>query len=567
MRKYYSLMSRKTKGKCVGVIILTGLSSILISIWPVKLGELYTAISNGNIRTITQAILPILTFGLIYLSAECITVFRRVMLDCVIAAHESEIRDSILGKLLHMPVAYYSGSMSGERTAQLNQGVSGFSQLIKVVCNDLFSTALIAVCTLLQVFLNAPPLMAGIMLLYLIINVTVSCFQIHSQNGVREKVVAQKNMLDGQVCQAISNLELIRNMNAGNYEKNRLKPGILSIRNTEQRHHRFMGAYDSLKQICKVLFQIVILALAVLLISQGRMTSGSVITVCLLFQQLIKPIEEVYRFIDETASSLIKAKALLDVAYADKDPVYSIESRGKEFGNAELRFRNTVITNPEKTKIIAWYEDTVIPCDSIALIQGPNGSGKSSLARCAVRYYPHAQGEITFNGRPISTISQKELTDLVYYTPQNSSFFKGTVRENLHYGLERTVSDEEMISALRNVGLTGEGHGCTVLREKPMEVLECQIGEKADELSGGMKQRLNLARAFLRSPRVFIFDEITANLDEEARDFVLGNIEAYAASIGAGIVYISHDENVAKRCKAIITIHNKIQDNAESQAA
>lgn len=567
MKKYFSLMSRKTKGKCLGVIILAALSSVLVSIWPVKLGELYTAISNGSIGTLDQAVVPVLLFGLIYLSAECITVFRRVMLDCVIAAHESEIREFSLRKLLHMPVAYYSGSMSGEKTAQLNQGVSGFSQLIKIVCNDLFATALIAVCTLVQVFLNAPPLMAGIMLLYLVINITISCLQIHSQNGVREKVVAQKNTLDGQVCQAINNLEVIRSMNAGNYEKNRLKPGILNIKSTEQRHHRFMGIYDSLKQICKVVFQIGILVLSVLLISRGKMTAGSVITVCLLFQQLIKPIEEVYRFMDETASSLIKAKALLDVAYADEDPVYSIESHGIEPGNTELRFRNTVITNPEKTKIIAWYEDTAIPCNTITLLRGPNGSGKSSLARCTVRYYPHTQGEITLDKRSLSTISQQELTGLVYYTPQISSFFKGTVRENLKYGLERTVSDEEMISALRKVGLTGDGHGCTVLRESPMEALDCQIGEKADELSGGMKQRLNLARAFLRSPKVFIFDEITANLDEEARDFVLGNIEAYAASIGAGIVYISHDENVAKRCKVKVTVHNKIQDNVELQAA
>lgn len=567
MKQYIALMSRRTKGKCIVVILLAGLSSILVSIWPVKLGELYNSISNGSIGTLTEVALPVLRFGLVYLSAECITISRRVMLDCVISAHESEIREFSLKKLLHMPVSYYSGNMSGEKTAQLNQGVSGFSQLIKIACNDLFATSLIAVCTLVQVFLNAPPLMVGLMLLYLVFNVMLSYFQIHSQNGVREKVVAQKNALDGQVCQAICNLELIRSMNAGNYEKKRLKPEILNIRDTEQRHHRLMGIYDSLKQICKVVFQIGILALSVLLISQGRMMPGSVITVCLLFQQLVKPIEEVYRFMDETASSLIKAKALLDVAYADEDPVYSIETRSRETGNAKLCFKNTVIMNPERTKIIAWYEDTVIPCDTIALLQGPNGSGKSSLARCAVRYYPHVQGEITFDGRSLSAISQQELTNLIFYTPQISAFFKGTVRENLRYGLEHTLSDEEMISALQKVGLTGDGHGCTVLCENPVEALNCQIGEKADELSGGMKQRLNLARAFLRSPRVFIFDEITANLDEEARDFVLGNIEAYAVSIGAGIVYISHDENVAKRCKVKVTIHNRIQDNTEPLAA
>lgn len=567
MKKYLALISKKTKGKCAGIIALAVLSSVLTSIWPVKLGELYTAVSDGTIGTLPQAAASILFFGVIYLSAECITIFRRVALDCVIAAHESEIRNYSLGKLLHMPVAYYSGSMSGEKTAQMNQGVSGFSQLIKIICNDLFATALIAICTLVQVFLNAPPLMTAIMLLYLMMSVAVSCFQIRSQNGIREKIVAQKNALDGQICQAINNLEMIRSMNASDYEKDRLMPGVMNIKNTEQRHHRFMGRFDSIKQICKVTFQLGILAVSILMINQGMMSPGGVITVCLLFQQLIKPIDEVYRFMDETASSIIKSRALLDITSAKEDPVFSIKSSGKKPMHTEMRFDNVMVENPEKTKAIAWYKDIIIPCGKTVLLQGANGSGKTSLIRTAIRYYAHSQGKITMFGRDINSFSQQELTEYLYYTPQVSFFIKGTVRENLKYGLDRTVSDEELMKALVKVGLTGEGHGFTVLHENPVEALNFMIGEKANELSGGMKQRLNLARAYLRSPMIYVFDEITANLDEKAAGYVLDNIEKHAKMIGAGIVYISHDENVAKRCEEKITIHNRLQEEPEKLAA
>ena len=212
-----------------------------------------------------------------------------------------------------MPASYYFGCLSGEKTAQLNQGVVGFSQLIKIVCNDVFATVLTAVCTLGQVFLNAPGIMAGIMILYLMFTVTISTFQIRSQNGIRENIVSQKNELDGQICQSISNLELIRGMHAEGYERKRLVPGILNISRTEKRHHRYMGAFDCLKQLCKISFQVILLVVSFVLIANGKMSTGSVITVCLLFQQLIKPIDEVYRFMDETASSVIKAKALIEV--------------------------------------------------------------------------------------------------------------------------------------------------------------------------------------------------------------------------------------------------------------
>ena len=198
MKFYLSSMSRQTKLKCIGVIAMAFISSLIASVWPVKLGSLYTRISNGSIRTITQGSAAILAFGVIYLASEYITIARRVLLDCIIATHESEVRELSIEKLLKMPVSYYSGCLSGEKTAQLNQGVAGFSQLIKIMCNDVFATVLTAVCTLIQVFLNAPGIMVGIMLLYLILTVTISAFQIRSQNGVRENILSRRRVISDQ---------------------------------------------------------------------------------------------------------------------------------------------------------------------------------------------------------------------------------------------------------------------------------------------------------------------------------------------------------------------------------
>ena len=565
MKKYLSVMSKKTKLKCIGVIMLAFASSLLASMWPVRLGELYTSISDGTVSTIAQGALAVVTFGLIYLAAECITIIRRVVLDCIIASHESEIREYSIEKLLKMPVAYYSGCLSGEKTAQLNQGVAGFSQLIKIMCNDIFATILTAVCTLVQVFLNAPAIMVGIMLVYLVLTIIISAFQIRSQNGIRESIVGQKNALDGQICQSISNLELIRGMNAEGYEKKRLIPSILNISRTEKRHHRYMGSFDCLKQFCKISFQVVLLVASILLISNGKMSAGSVITVCLLFQQLVKPIDEVYRFMDETASSVIKAKVLLEVAASPSDEVFDIHSSDEDANGNDIRVEDVVVTNPEKDLSLAWYEDIVIPSGKIIALQGPNGCGKSSLVRCLNRYYPHTQGKITLFGKDQGLFSQKQLTDMLYYTPQSSFFIAGTVRENLMYGIEREVDDEELVKALMNVHLVGTDHNDTVIRIDPKEALDCMIGEKADELSGGMKQRLSLARAFLRTPKLYVFDEITANLDKDATNYVLTNIELYAKRIGAGIVYISHDQKVVDRCDKVIALQNKLRKNSEEK--
>lgn len=569
MNKYLKLMTYKTKLKCMGIIALAMISSVLASIWPVKLGELYTDISGGKITGISQGIVAIATFGLIYFSAECITILRRVLLDCVIATHEAEIREVSVEKLLKMPVSYYAGCLSGEKTAQLNQGVAGLSQLIKILCNDIIATVLTAVCTLIQVVLKAPSAMAGIMLLYLATTLLVSTFQICSQNGIRENIIKQKNALDGQICQSISNLELIRSMDAEEYERIRLQPAIHKVSAMEKKHHRYMGSFDCIKQFCKIAFQIIILLVSIIMVANDKMSSGAVISVCMLFQQLIKPIDEVYRFMDETASSVVKAKVLTEVMDSGEDSIFSVQTEVHSISEDNIVLRDVAIKNPEKNKTLAYYDKLCIPGNKVVALSGESGCGKTTMIRSLTRYYPYTSGAISVFGNDLDMYSQRELTDKLCYLPQKAFFFAGTIRENLVYGIERIVTDEEMRSALRKACLLDtliekvSKHSATTVDD----ILSYKIGEGGTGLSGGECQRLSLARAFLRKPKLYIFDESTANLDVVTADKVLTNIEEYAKAIQAGVVYISHDKNVVDRCDTVIHIDNKVSTYEEQLAA
>lgn len=568
MKKYLSIISKKTMCRCAGVLALTFIGSIMASSWPVQLAKIYTAISSGQIITLQQGVIAIATFGGVYLTAECIAILRRVLLDCVIADHESEVRQNSIEKMLKMPVAYNFNHNSGEKTAQLNQGVAGMSQLIKILCNDIFATILTAACTLIQVVLNAPGLMAGIMLLYLAVTIIISVFQIRSQNGIRENIISQKNQLDGNVCQSISNLELVRSLNAEAYERKRLQPAISQISATEQKHHRCMGSFDALKQGCKILFQIVILVLSIVLINSGKMETGAVITVCLLFQQLVKPIDEVYRFMDETASSLVKAKVLTEVFSEDEDEVFSVVHHDTENESNEIVLSDVLITDPKKTKALAHYDHLSIPGKQVVGLVGPSGCGKTTLVRCLDRFYPYIRGSVQIFGKALEDYTQRELTSDLCYMPQSSFFFSGTIRDNLVYGLERQVSDAELYDVLKKACILDS------LMDKVMEnncetrdVLALEVAEKGENFSGGQRQRLTLARAFLRKPKLFIFDESTANLDGDSMGVVLSNLEYHAHKHGAGILYISHDDRVVSRCDHIINLHNLLTKDETPETA
>lgn len=563
MKGYFSLISIGTKVKCLGVLLLALVSSILASIWPIQLGEIYSKISDGKISSVEQGFATVVLFGFVYLTAECITIVRRVLLDCIIAQHEAEIRGNSVEKLLKMPVSYYSGELSGKRTAELNQGVAGLSQLIKICCNDVFATVLIAICTLTQVVKNAPVALAGIMFMYLVLTVMISVFQIRSQSGIRESIIAQKNALDGQICQSIINLELIRSMNAEKYEKVRLTPNINKISLIEKMHHKYMGTFDIIKQACKIVFQVIILLISIQMITRQEISPGGVISVCLLFQQLIKPIDEVYRFMDEMASSVVKTKVLTELTSSGTDPVFDIKSSGIHTDDSDIILKDVVITNPERNKQLAVYDGLRIPGNKIVALKGMSGCGKTTIIRGLNRYYPYISGNISLFGHNLDSYSQQELTEKLFYVPQQVFFFAGTIGENLVYGLDHEVTEAEMLNALRRACLLDVLND--KVNEKPQNgiskykgALSYCIGEGGIGLSGGERQRLSIARAFLRRPKIFIFDESTANLDIATAETVLSNIEDYARKNGSGIVYISHDKNVVDRCDEVILVENKV---------
>lgn len=557
MKKYLALLSRRSRLKCAGVIALAMVDALLASVWPVRLSELYTIISTGEVSTLTKGLTLIAQFGMVYLSAECISIVRRVFLDCIIVAHEAEIRTRSIEKLLRMPVAYCAGRLSAERTSQMNQGVAGLSQLIKIMCNDVFATALTAICTLVQVLLNTHWIMGFVMMIYLIFTVTISVFQIRSQNGIREKIVTQKTALDGHISESISNLELIRAMNAEAYERKRLRPSIMQASQTEKAHHCYMGKYDFLKRVCKISFQMAILIIAVIMTLSGRMATGAVITSCLLFQQLAKPIEEVYRFMDETASSVVKAKALFEVMTSPQDKVFDAVGCDDDPSDETIKLEDVIIASPsekpEEAKLLARYDRLIIPTDSIVALQGATGCGKTTLIRAILRFYSCVHGRICMFGKQLDLYTQREIANLICYVPQSTFFFAGSIKDNLTYGLDTEMSDELLLDALAKACLLDE---LVHTKTTPTDALYIPVSEGGKNFSGGQRQRLALARAFLRTPRLYLLDESTANLDAVTTNRVLTNIEKHAEEHHAGIVYISHDKLVLNRCHRIIPVVN-----------
>ena len=158
-------------------------------------------------------------------------------------------------------------------------------------------------------------------------------------------------------------------------------------------------------------------------------------------------------------------------------------------------------------EVIKGISFTVEPGQTIALV-GPSGAGKSTLVQLLHRFYDPIKGEIRIDGTPIKTVQQSSYLQQIGIVPQETILFGGTILKNIEYA-KPGVTEEEVIQAAK----AANAH--TFIMETP-EGYETIVGEKGIRLSAGQRQRIAIARAILKNPRILILDEATSALDNES---------------------------------------------------
>jgi ABC-type multidrug transport system fused ATPase/permease subunit len=170
-----------------------------------------------------------------------------------------------------------------------------------------------------------------------------------------------------------------------------------------------------------------------------------------------------------------------------------------------------------------------VPEGSFTGIIGESGSGKSTIASLIMGRNVIKYGQLTIAGNPISEINEESLFRNIDYVGLGSTFFKGTVRDNLLMA-KPDAGDDELWQVLSE---------CNIAEFlKTENGLDTALNENAFNLSGGQRQRLALARAILHDAKVYIFDEATSNIDMESEEIILNGIKKLAES--KTVIMITH---------------------------
>ncbi len=270
-----------------------------------------------------------------------------------------------------------------------------------------------------------------------------------------------------------------------------------------------------LSQACHVL----IICVGVYAINEGTLTVGGLITCSIISARAVAPAMGFASIVSrwQQSESVLKAiDRFFQVPHFDNE---NLQKAPKGPFSGEIKMTNVNYAYPNQERLaISNINLTITPGTHIGVI-GQSAAGKTTLAKLIGNVFMPSEGEITLDGIDINNIPHTELCRTITFAPQDSDFFRGSILQNITLGRE-DISKDAVEEACFISGLN------LVLKQNA-QGLDMEVGENGDNLSGGQKQALILARALARRPQILIFDEPTTGMDQSLESHVQHHLKAY----------------------------------------
>ena len=389
--------------------------------------------------------------------------------------------------------------------------------------------------------------LAVIPLLFFVLCVVVGLYYRKQVDAFAGKSNAASNQKTGLLVETIEGAESIKSGQGGwrmlaRWMKttDEARDFDLQMRNISEHSQHLAGA---LQQISYTLM----IAAGALLVSRGEMTMGGLIACSILSGRVLAPVSMIpgqlvqWAHAKAALQGLDRLWALQDDHYGQEQPIVVASIRG------DYRFEGVVASYGAK-KALALPSLIIRPGEKIGVL-GPVGAGKTTLLRLLSGMYKPQEGRILLDDIDLGHLSKPVLAEHMGYVQQEGRLFAGTLRDNLILG-QLDPGDEPILAVARQTGLLQ-----AVIAVHP-KGLQQEIFEGGSGLSGGQRQLVNLTRAFLRRPTLWLLDEPTASMD---RGLELQVTQALKAAIRPTdtLVLVTHKGEMLELVERLIVIANQ----------
>lgn len=487
---------------------------------PVFFGKLFDYIKNNYaIASQHQYVMHVLQFiGLmigVAMVSRTAKAFQDYTVNTVIQRFGADVYTDGLKRSLQLPYQRFEDQRSGETLAVLEKVRIDSEKFMSLFINVLFSVLVSVVFVLVYSTLHYPPMVLIYVVGSLILSMLMS-FLSKRIKVIQKTIVKETTALAGATTESLRNIELIRSLGLTNQEIKRLNLTTKKILQLELKKVKSIRSLSFVQGTFVNLMRQSILFVLAYLVFRSHLSLGQMMTMQFFSFFIFGPLQELGNIIlayREAETSLQNFEKLMNSPVEPKpqNPVTIGDINSLAF-NA-VSFKHASAKHPALNKI----SFNVNRGETIAFV-GPSGSGKTTLVKLLVGLYHPAEGEIKYNGIPYQELDIEGFRHQIGFVTQDTQLFAGTIRENLQF-VSPSATDEEMVQALTKAS-------AHTLLKRADNGLDTIIGEGGMKISGGEKQRLSIARALLRHPKLLVFDEATSALDSITEEAITNTVKS-----------------------------------------
>ena len=350
--------------------------------------------------------------------------------------------------------------------------------------------------------------------------------------------------LTGYLADRISHLPLIKTYTNEGTEEKKGKAVAHKLFRANMKLVYLDNISQGIVSALDVLQKFIVLVIAVILLQQGKIDISMWMAFFLFSQNLFSNVDEVFELWIKIKGMHGEFHRIIDVMDGPEECTTDI-AEFPETG--DIYFRNITFSYPEADQPALDHVSFSVPRGSSLAIVGLCGSGKTTSVSLLERFYHPEEGEILIGDTNIKDISMESFRKKLAYVQQGAQVFSGTVRDVVTYGIDRAVSDEEILAAAEKTGFD------EYLKISP-EGLDTEVASGGESMSGGQRQRLVLTREVLRGGDIILMDEPTSALDVQVSVKIQDTMDQIFAEKTR--ILITHDLSFAKRYDHIIVMEN-----------
>lgn len=430
---------------------------------------------------------------------------------------------------LELPYQVFEDKRSGETLRVLLKVREDVEKLISAAINVLF-TSLVGIVFVTIYALTVHWAIVPIYFITAPLIGIISSVLSKKIKVVQKKIVSETTALAGTTTESLRNIELVKSLGLANQEIGRLNNTTDKILQLELKKVRYVRSLSFIQGTMVNFLRTSILFIMMYLIFSQVITPGQFFSLFIYSFFIFGPLQELGNIINiyrESEVSLQNFQDILDTP-TEKKPDKPVEiGMIKTFAFKDVSFKHKSATANALTDITF----TTRLGQTVAFV-GPSGAGKTTLVKLLVGLYKPNEGCISYNETPGDNIDFDILRNQIGFVTQDTQLFAGTIKENLLF-VNPKATDEQCLDALRKAS-------CQSLLERASKGLDTVIGEGGVKVSGGEKQRLSIARALLRNPRLLVFDEATSSLDSLTEEEISETIRDISARTEHITILIAH---------------------------